>query len=291
MILFRNGETFYRIIQQLDGCGSTRGGKENDRQSIAGVTRSRARISKIATRRSERRESRGCSMLPFVGLALLYIVLLAIPATAGIAFYLSAALLIAYCGMSNTVDRPIQTLIAGAVTLMMAVSNFVGPVNRVLVSMLRGESITSETYDPATRAAARNQPDTSIGSLVRIPISADRHFRVRSKVSGISIPMLVDTGASTVVLTYDDALRIVGPKLNEMDFRIPVQTANGTALAAQFVAAEIRIGDIAIKGIIVMIAQPGALGTSLLGMNFLDKLTRFSVERGELVLYQEHQNS
>ncbi|MEM7774484.1 MAG: TIGR02281 family clan AA aspartic protease [Pseudomonadota bacterium] len=109
---------------------------------------------------------------------------------------------------------------------------------------------------------------------VRIRKRPDGHFAVRSRVNGQSVTMLVDTGATTIVLTPADA-QAAGIQTDTLRYTIPVQTANGTAYAAAVRLGAIAVGPIELRGLDALVAKQGALRESLLGMNFLKELRDF----------------
>jgi aspartyl protease family protein len=118
-----------------------------------------------------------------------------------------------------------------------------------------------------------------------VVLSADLrgHYKVHPVVEGRTVPMLVDTGASAVALTYEDAER-AGIRVRPEDFTKPVGTANGTVKAAPVRVAEMRVGAIALTFVDAMVLPRGSLGTSLLGMSFLKRLKGFEMAQGRLTL-------
>ncbi len=108
-------------------------------------------------------------------------------------------------------------------------------------------------------------------------------FIIPAKVDGAHVAFLFDTGASSVVLRAEDAKRI-GAKVSGLDFNVTVVTANGAAMAAQTRLAEIAVGPIVMHNVGALVARPGALNESLLGMSFLERLQSYTVERGRLIL-------
>ena len=106
---------------------------------------------------------------------------------------------------------------------------------------------------------------------------------VLAKVNDLPVAFLFDTGASTVVLRAQDAAK-VGVDSSGLDFDVSVVTANGAAMAAQTRLDKISVGPIVMRDVRALVARPGALSESLLGMSFLDRLQSYSVERGRLVL-------
>ena len=111
----------------------------------------------------------------------------------------------------------------------------------------------------------------------------DGHFRVNAHINGTSVPTIFDTGASAVVLAATDAAR-AGIDIATLRFDVPVQTANGTGRAAVVRLASVNVGGIERQNVRAFVSEPGALETSLLGMSFLETLTRYSVSANSLEL-------
>jgi aspartyl protease family protein len=119
---------------------------------------------------------------------------------------------------------------------------------------------------------------------VRIRKRGDGHFVARVSVDGTSVSMLVDTGASTVVLRQSDA-RLLGVDTRTLRYTVPVQTANGLAYAAHARLHEVAIGSISVRNVDALVAQPGVLKESLLGMSFLSRLRSYEFA-GEFVTFR-----
>lgn len=109
------------------------------------------------------------------------------------------------------------------------------------------------------------------------------HFTLHPELEGLTVRMLVDTGASVVALTAEDAER-AGIRPNPGDFRHAVATANGSVSAARVTIGELRVGDILVRDVEGMVLPAGRLGTSLLGMSFLRRLKGFEMAGGRLTL-------
>lgn len=117
------------------------------------------------------------------------------------------------------------------------------------------------------------RPETGDRS-VRIRRRNDGHFVARTEVGGIGLNMMVDTGATTVVLRAADA-KAAGIDVRKLNYSVAVQTANGTAYAASVRLAAVAIGPIIVPNVEALIAQPGTLRESLLGMSFLRRLRSY----------------
>ena len=128
-----------------------------------------------------------------------------------------------------------------------------------------------------------NKPNSGDPNIIAIAADRSGQFTADALVNGTHVRFLVDTGASAVILTPDDALR-AGINVKQLKYTVPIRTANGTNHAAAAKLDEIRIGSITVRDIRTLVAKPDLLGTSLLGMTFLSKLRSFKVSGGQLVL-------
>jgi aspartyl protease family protein len=127
-------------------------------------------------------------------------------------------------------------------------------------------------------AAVANQPGT-----VTLPAGQFGHFLTEVEINGRDIGVMVDTGASLVALTYDDAER-AGIFVNSSDFTGRAQTANGTARVARVTISRIQIGDITVRNVAAVVSERGASERTLLGMSFLGRLSRVEMRGATLVL-------
>jgi aspartyl protease family protein len=109
------------------------------------------------------------------------------------------------------------------------------------------------------------------------------HFEIRATVNGHTTPMIFDTGASAVVLTIADA-RAAGIDIDRLSFTLPVSTANGTGRAARVRLDQIEVGGIVRRNVTAFVTEADALQQSLLGMTFLETLSRYSVSQNSLEL-------
>jgi aspartyl protease family protein len=141
-----------------------------------------------------------------------------------------------------------------------------GIAARVFGDLMPGTAVVDEERGTATFRAGR-----------------DGHFQINATVNGAEIRTIFDTGASAVVLTARDARR-AGIAVEALRFDVPVSTANGTGRAAVVRLDRIEVGGIARRNIRAFVAEAGALDTSLLGMSFLETLSRYSVSSNSLEL-------
>lgn len=121
------------------------------------------------------------------------------------------------------------------------------------------------------------------GQTVTLERMRNGHFETRAQIDGTPIQLMIDTGASSIVLSYEDAQRI-GIHMQNLRFTIPVSTANGQTLSAATILDEIKVGGITRRNLSAMIAQRNALDGSLLGMSFLNRLSGYSVRGDRMML-------
>jgi aspartyl protease family protein len=141
--------------------------------------------------------------------------------------------------------------------------------------------ISSEVAAPGTVNRADAQVDGE--RAVRIRRRPEGHFVARTEVNGMAVTMLVDTGASTVVLKPADATRL-GLDVEKLRYTVPVQTANGTTYAASVKIKTLTVGPITFRDVDALVSKPGALKDSLLGMTFLNRLRSYEFSGDFLTL-------
>lgn len=156
----------------------------------------------------------------------------------------------------------------------------------MLLALTGAYSYRFEVSDFVGRVASElmpSEPQVGEGGEVIVNRRLNGEFAVAAKVNGARVTFLFDTGASVVVLTAADARR-AGIDTRGLDFDVPVTTANGAAMAAEVRLDSIEVGPIVMRNVRALVARPGALEESLLGMSFLERLKSYAVERGRLIL-------
>lgn len=121
------------------------------------------------------------------------------------------------------------------------------------------------------------------GNTVEIRPDSGGQFHANVEIEGRILPMLVDTGATLVTLTYANA-DLIGYAPTPTDYKTEVLTANGKVLAAQVRLLDVRIASLVARDVPALVMPRQMTGTSLLGMSFLKKLNGFEVASGNLVL-------
>ena len=135
---------------------------------------------------------------------------------------------------------------------------------------------------PAIRdEVAPRQSYSSTGSL-EVPRGLDGHYHVTMGVNGQPLSFVVDTGASDIVLSQDDARR-VGIEPGSLAYLGRAQTANGTVPMARVTLDEVSLGGEVEHGVPASV-NGGEMTGSLLGMSYLGRFGRISIENDTLTL-------
>ncbi len=121
------------------------------------------------------------------------------------------------------------------------------------------------------------------GATVQVARARAGDFSVQAEVNQATVRMLVDTGASSVVLTQE-AAKAAGLPIDLLKYDVPIETASGRAKAAGVILDRLAVGNIVERRIPALVSAPGNLKTSLLGMSFLNRLESFEVRGTNLVL-------
>ncbi len=170
-----------------------------------------------------------------------------------------------------------------ALTALAAMLTAVGAA-RVVMSLDAGHGqaqAAAAVSSPAAAADPKPQPYAG-GGPASIAKGPDGHFWAEANVDGHAIRFLVDTGATAVALTADDARRL-GINRASLDYSYSVQTANGEAHAARVTLRSVAVAGARVDDVEAYVIDRG-LETSLLGMTYLGRLSRFEATQTSLIL-------
>tara|TARA_R110002051_G_scaffold65994_1_gene119640 strand:+ start:407 stop:925 length:519 start_codon:yes stop_codon:yes gene_type:complete len=134
----------------------------------------------------------------------------------------------------------------------------------------------------AAVAIVAEAPAPASGSATRITRSADGHYWAEANIDGRAVKVLVDTGASVVALTREDAVRL-GLHLTVDDFSATVVTAAGPVRAAAVELASVAVAGARVEQVAAMVVEDG-LPHSLLGMSYLGRLSSLEATPAGLTL-------
>jgi aspartyl protease family protein len=120
------------------------------------------------------------------------------------------------------------------------------------------------------------------GAPAQVLKAADGHYWADALVDGKAIRVMVDTGASVVALTPEDARRL-GLRLRPADFSATIITASGPARAASVELEAVAVAGARVERVAALVVERG-LPHSLLGMSYLGRLSSFSATPAEITL-------
>lgn len=146
----------------------------------------------------------------------------------------------------------------------------------------RRKAPTARRRSSSIRAAAHQ--DVGSGS-VELRAGRHGHFVTYADINGQEAKVLVDTGASTIALTDEDAAA-AGIYPAASDYTVRIMTANGMGRAAPVTLDSVTIGDITVHNVRALVNQPGTLQVTLLGMTFLNRLSKVDISEGRMRLEQ-----
>jgi aspartyl protease family protein len=134
---------------------------------------------------------------------------------------------------------------------------------------------------PSAAPAAAANKAAALADANTLVFRADRggHVRVDADVNGAAVQLLVDTGATMVALTPEDA-RAAGIGIETLAFDRRVETAAGPQRMAMVTLREIRIGQLSLYDVQGAVMEH--LPMSLLGMSFLSRLDSLEMREGRL---------
>ena len=143
-----------------------------------------------------------------------------------------------------------------------------------------GDLRSTETAMAATRTLDAGAPaDGQEGEVAK---SADGHYWAEGEVNGKAVRFLVDTGATAVALTSEDATRL-GLDIHNLHYGYQVMTASGQVRAAEVKLASISVAGAKVDDVDALVIENG-LPSSLLGMSYLGRLSRFEATKTALIL-------
>ncbi len=118
---------------------------------------------------------------------------------------------------------------------------------------------------------------------VQVARGQSGEFALQARINGVNAPMVIDTGATSVVLTYETA-KAAGLPLELLEYDVDVETAGGHTKAARLTLDRLAIGKLEERSIPALVVPRGQMKTNLLGMSFLDRLESWEVHTDRLTL-------
>ena len=132
------------------------------------------------------------------------------------------------------------------------------------------------------RDVAPRQSVLADGSTIEVPRGPGGHYFLRVDVNGTPVDFIVDTGATDVVLTLEDA-RSVGLDPDNLPFLGSARTANGPVKTAFTTVDTMALGPLRYDRVRVAV-NGGEMEESLLGMSFLSRFDKIEISGDALRL-------
>lgn len=169
--------------------------------------------------------------------------------------------------------------------IFIAIFGMLGAMVSNCSSQLPSASVSS---DPALEVGATdydnggNARSASLDSgAVEIPRSSDGHFYADVEINGEPVRMLVDTGATAIALSQDDARRAgIATSIGMND--VVGRGADGEVRGEVVSLDRVSLGDTSVEGLGAIILRNGE--QSLLGQNFLSQFSSVEIQGDTMVL-------
>jgi len=159
----------------------------------------------------------------------------------------------------------------------------------ILLAATAGAVVAYRDPEQAARASdtvselLRHRADAP-GRTVQVPRGQGGEFALHARINGVNAPMVVDTGATSVVLTWETA-KAAGLPLEMLEYNVEVETAGGHTKAARLTLDRLAIGKLVERSVPALVVPHGQMKTNLLGMSFLDRLESWEVRADRLMLH------
>ena len=152
-----------------------------------------------------------------------------------------------------------------------------------VVSLVMRQSAPSEALVVQSRAASPERGQSSYGTDMTILADRAGHYWLEAEVDRTTVRFMIDTGATSTVLSYDDA-DAVGVDVRRLTYDARVMTGAGEVKFARTMLPYVRSGNIRVDGLKALVAPEGTMAQSVLGMNFMRRLSSYSVASGKMTL-------
>ena len=178
-------------------------------------------------------------------------------------------------------DGPLRWAIGKAVVVLI-----VGVVAAMMINWSDENPATGKERVSAVEGPLNGRAsEEGIDAGRTLVVEADRqgHFWVDGEINGVSIPLMIDTGATSVALDRETAARI-GIRPSAREFTGRSNTANGMARVAPVTLPRLSIGQMTVRDVQAHVLEGSMHGMGLLGMSFLRRLDAYEVRGDRLYL-------
>lgn len=166
-------------------------------------------------------------------------------------------------------------------TLVGALMPSVGPGSSSASSSEHVINVPERPVENETATTRPIQTQTFSTGTIRLERAADGHFYADVQVNGATVNFMVDTGASGIALTTDDAQR-AGLQFSRSSFEVVGQGASGPVKGQPVLLDRVRLGSKALQNTEALIIDGGS--QSLLGQSFLQQFGEVQIKDDTMVL-------
>ncbi len=169
-------------------------------------------------------------------------------------------------------------------SLILCAAAIAGAIALILVPELEATEGAAARSEETVNVVETDEPASMRKQAVML-IKPDGHYWARALVNRkASVDFMVDTGASTVAITQEDAQKM-GFRPRDLTYDIRINTAGGETYGAAVVIDSIRIGTVEVKNVRGVVMKD-VLTQSLLGMSFLRELYSYEFRSDRLIIRQ-----
>lgn len=119
-------------------------------------------------------------------------------------------------------------------------------------------------------------------SRIVVPRSPNGHYYINADVNGTMVSFVLDTGATSVVLTKEDAVQ-AGLNVEDLNYYSRAMTANGDVRTAPVRLDNITLGTVTDTNVPAVVNE-GKMSNSLMGMTYLQRWGKIQIANNELTL-------
>lgn len=169
-------------------------------------------------------------------------------------------------------------------SLILCAAAIAGAIALILVPELEATEGAAARSEETVNVVETDEPASMRKQAVML-IKSDGHYWARALVNRkASVDFMVDTGASTVAITQEDAQKM-GFRPRDLTYDIRINTAGGETYGAAVVIDSIRIGTVEVRNVRGVVMKD-VLTQSLLGMSFLRELYSYEFRSDRLIIRQ-----
>ena len=174
-------------------------------------------------------------------------------------------------------------IVVAAVLVATRLINRIGVSVPILVMVAVAAAVSSHRETGPADGLRPSLDARGLFSATEVKADSNGHYFAKADINGTTIAVMVDTGASGVALSYEDAEK-VGLRPHGLDYDTPINTANGIVKAARIKLRRVEVDNVRVRDVEGIVLPEGALRGTLLGMSFLSRLSSFRIENGVLYL-------